>query len=124
MSARSVNGALGSTEEEIMRKITTMEVVSLEEAQQMGKLIDFEVTDNGFMCEIEVDEYVVPVSPECKAKPKKDYYIYSPTCAKYVTKKGYSYYAGDAEYFDERTAKTKAHFMSKQHGHTWEACKL
>ena len=104
-----------------MIKEVTMEVVSLNEAEEMAynnRIIDFEPTENGYLCTFlsEVHEKMPKIEVETK------YLVYTETQSgvMYVSKKGKTtFYFSEAKTFSEKEAKTKAFFMTKNGFYKW-----
>lgn len=103
-----------------MKKEVTREVISIEEAREMscdGKIINYEPTDNGYLCTFLEEEAKVI------SKPKKDWIVFCDTGSGriYASEHGISFYPNEAKHFSESNAKTKAYFMTLNGIYDWMA---
>lgn len=100
----------------------TIEVVSLEEARELGlgEILDYEETENGYLCTFQDDFSEAVSAPEHVSEER--YVVccdYDERSKLYVTSKSVSFYLNDAKLFDKTTASRKAFFMSKRGGYKW-----
>ena len=103
-----------------MVKEVTMETVSIEEAREMaydGKVIDFDETENGFLCTFL--QQVNSAVNKIKAEKKFVICCNTSTGPMYLSKNGTTFYLKDAKSFSEKEAKTKAFFMNKRGSYSW-----
>lgn len=105
-----------------MLKQVTREVVSIEDAKEMaydGKIIAYQITDNGYNCTfLEEDK-----NPEISAETSKNWIVFCDTGSGriYASEHGISFYPNEAKHFSKEAAKSKAYFMILNGIYDWRA---
>ncbi len=106
----------------------TMEVVSLADASEMavdGRVIDYELTDNGYKCRFLSE--ISSMNSEALVKEKKEVYVICASCSGstlFVAQKGVTYNFSNAKRFDKTAASQKAFFMRKRGSLDWSTLKV
>lgn len=111
-----------------MIKEVEIEVVSLAEASEMsvdGRIIDYELTDNGYKCRFLSE--VPSFKPTTKVEKNEEFVI----CAEcngstlYVAKcNGVTYNFNSAKRFNKTAASQKAYFMKKRGAFDWTTLRV